>query len=788
MKTKRTHFPIIAALTLAVIAAAVVIVLATSTSAAAAPWQQVSDDVEMAPLTFLPEAACETVGDVQTCSLWASAGSVSLPGGVVVPVWGFADSAGGIPQTPGPVIRAVLGQTLVINLVNNLAGEQVSLAFPGQTGFVPDLVGVPSGGTASYTLTPTGAGTFLYEAGLTEGGARQVAMGLFGPLVVVDPNAAPVAQEVVLVFSEVDPAFNNDPLNFSMINFQTRYWLINGQAFPQTGEIAVQPGSTVLLRLLNAGVETHPIGVLGLNQQIIAADGVALDLPYSVFSAAVASGQTKETLVAIPSGVDGLVYPLYDTGLHQHNNNQRIGRQTAFGGMLAFLRVSGEATPPSEGPVASSVAVTPSKTGGAVPVELSATFTDADGDVVAFEYFTDTLGPAGTGTLVSGFTPAPSVSVSTTISVEQLAALSGGQHTFYVRGQDSFGVWGTVGSAVLTLDKAGPTILGLGISPNPTNGTRDLFISGTADDRLNGSSIIIDAEYRMDGVTWVDMAFSPTGSTYAGLSATILAADVALLSEGSHSVEIRAQDEFFNWSDPYGTTLLTLDKTGPAVQSVNLVPNLIDLSQPLPSYVRLTASITDPLSSGVQSTLVKAEGFIDVAGPYDSGFSMYSSDGMFDEITEDVYYNIPGSSFSALTPGDHLVLVRGKDKAGNWGPTMAAVITIVAQVQDDTGPVVSNVVASPNPTAGANTVLLTATATDSLSNVAGAVWFQGTTPPRKLNYMTASDGAFDSLVENVQASISVKNWKVGDYLISVRAYDAAGNWGGIVTITLTVTK
>jgi hypothetical protein len=102
--------------------------------------------------------------------------------------------------------------------------------------------------------------------------------------------------------------------------------------------------------------------------------------------------------------------------------------------------------------------------------------------------------------------------------------------------------------------------------------------------------------------------------------------------------------------------------------------------------------------------------------------------------------------------------------------------------------VVSNVDAAPNPTAGAGTVLLTATATDTQSNIAGAIWFIGTEPPRKPNYMVASDGNFNSKTENVQASINVRTWKTGTYQISVRAYDAAGNWSDIVTITLNVTK
>jgi hypothetical protein len=170
-----------------------------------------------------------------------------------------------------------------------------------------------------------------------------------------------------------------------------------------------------------------------------------------------------------------------------------------------------------------------------------------------------------------------------------------------------------------------------------------------------------------------------------------------------------------------------------------------------------------------------------------SGFALYPSDGLFNSPSEAAYYNIPGAHFATLQPGTHTVHVRGLDQAGNWGPTGSATITIVGQVADTTAPVVTNVVATPNPTGGASTVTLTAMATDTQSSIAGAVWFQGATPPknaRQIFPMTASDGTFNSLTEEVRATIDVRKWKTGTYDVSVRAYDAAGNWSSIVTIRL----
>ena len=67
----------------------------------------------------------------------------------------------------------------------------MSLTFPGQMGVIADLVGVAAGSVVTYTFSSAQPGTFLYEAGLTPNGPRQVAMGLYGGLVVRPPARRP---------------------------------------------------------------------------------------------------------------------------------------------------------------------------------------------------------------------------------------------------------------------------------------------------------------------------------------------------------------------------------------------------------------------------------------------------------------------------------------------------------------------------------------------------------------------------------------------------------------------
>jgi FtsP/CotA-like multicopper oxidase with cupredoxin domain len=781
MKTKNLKFLIMAALILAVLGFISIAAAAPGAAPAAAPAAALPEAEEM---PALEEVTCTSDGVTQTCELWAKPGTLQILSGVSVNVWGFAASADGPAQVPGPVIRANEGESLRIILHNDVAGQNIALAFPGQDGLVPDLVGVGAGGTAEYVLNGLSAGTFLYEAGLTAEGTRQVAMGLFGPLVIGQASAQ--YQEVILVFSEIDPDFNANPTSFNMIQYRPQFWLVNGRAFPFDGWIGVNAGSSVLLRYLNAGVEHHSLGLLGLDQTVMAANGETLPFPRGAVAEQLPAGDTREVLIHVPAVPNGTLFPLYNASLHQHNNNQRVTdgtRRTAFGGMLAFFQVSDGPGEDNQGPVASNVAVAPAKTNGLVEVTLTAMLTDNLENVVAIEYFIDTVGIPGGGTPIT-FAAGNPVTISEQISTAILDSLSGGQHTFYVRGMDLSGNWGAPGSAVLTLDKAGPEIAGLGLNPNPTNGSVSVVVSATADDRATGNSIVIAGEYRVDGGAWMSMDVSPTGATVAGLSATIPVETIAGLPEGSHAVEVRAQDALDNWSLVYGSAMLAIDMTGPSVPSVTLSPNTIDLSQPLPNTIRLDATVTD-----LASNVVSAEGFIDTVGAQGTGFALYPTDGLFNSTTENAYYNIPGAHFSTLSAGTHTIYVVGKDAAGNWGPAGSADLNITEGTADTTGPVVSNLVITPDPTAGASSVVLTAVATDSQSNVAGAVWFQGTTTRKaKLYAMSAVDGVFDEQSEDLIASINVRNWKAGEYQISVWAYDAKGIWGDFVTYTLVVTK
>jgi FtsP/CotA-like multicopper oxidase with cupredoxin domain len=306
--------------------------------------------------------------------------SKPLPGGANVPMWGFAScdstfTTCGAPSAPGPRIDAVPGDTLNINVQNTL-GTPVSILIPGQAGGGdPAIVGgrarsltkeTASGATETYSWTSVRAGTFLYESGTHQ--PIQVPMGLYGALVVGPGSGACTAPMVaaydtpascydadgLLFFSEIDPVQNAavaallapiDPADYpSAVDYTPKYFLINGEPYDKTAPPATitagAPGNNVLLRFLNAGLQSHAPAIIGLTMGQVAEDGN----PYpgstrQQSSTLLAAGKSLDVLVAMPAG--DATYPLFDRFLDLTNDNQPDG------GMLAYLIVgAGSGTPP----------------------------------------------------------------------------------------------------------------------------------------------------------------------------------------------------------------------------------------------------------------------------------------------------------------------------------------------------------------------------------------------------------------------------------------------------------
>jgi hypothetical protein len=146
-----------------------------------------------------------------------------------------------------------------------------------------------------------------------------------------------IGADAVLVYSEIDPALHAavDDGTYgttgptSTFDYQPKYFLINGAAFPDTTDINVGTGSDVLLRFVNAGLKVHvPTLEGGLYMDLIAEDGNPYPFPMSQYGVELPAGKTIDAVLKV--GADG-TYAIYDRALNLTN-----GAATG-GGMLTYL-------------------------------------------------------------------------------------------------------------------------------------------------------------------------------------------------------------------------------------------------------------------------------------------------------------------------------------------------------------------------------------------------------------------------------------------------------------------
>lgn len=188
----------------------------------------------------------------------------------------FVDSYSYNGQIPGPEIRVKQGDKIKIILKNELH-ESTSIHFHGvdvpfsQDG-VPFISQPPvrPGQTHEYGFTIVdGPGTFMYHS--HHNAEQQVGKGLLGAFIVEGKKNWDVEYTMVV---------GDGALGYTL----------NGKGFPATAPIVVKKGQKVLVRILNEGLQLHPMHLHGFDFQIIAQDGKYV-APYTRDTLTVAPGE-----------------------------------------------------------------------------------------------------------------------------------------------------------------------------------------------------------------------------------------------------------------------------------------------------------------------------------------------------------------------------------------------------------------------------------------------------------------------------------------------------------------
>ena len=191
-------------------------------------------------------------------------------------------------RSPVPVIRARLGDTLVVNFMNRLdtptsvhwhglhvpfdMDGALAMPMPGPSDEEHGTMQIPTDTAQRYEFSVNQAGTFWYHPHFDT--TRQVDDGLFGVIVVEDPRD-PVVEEMIVVLDAVNEqhgGIENRPAGHGYLN--TR-WRANGLRQPVW---TPQSGTVVRLRLVNASNVSYAY-LSGPDWRVIAHDQGLLASP-----------------------------------------------------------------------------------------------------------------------------------------------------------------------------------------------------------------------------------------------------------------------------------------------------------------------------------------------------------------------------------------------------------------------------------------------------------------------------------------------------------------------------
>ena len=174
-------------------------------------------------------------------------------------VWGYNGSC------PGPMIEVNQGDRVRVIFENHLPESSTihwhGLEIPVQMDGMPYISQepVPPGGQFVYEFTLHQEGTFFYHSH----GAMQEMMGMIG-LFVIHPKMAykpQIDHDFGIIMQEWAILPNSNVPNTSNMEFN---WLtFNGKAAPDTTPLVIRQGSRVKIRLVNLGMDHHPIHLHG---------------------------------------------------------------------------------------------------------------------------------------------------------------------------------------------------------------------------------------------------------------------------------------------------------------------------------------------------------------------------------------------------------------------------------------------------------------------------------------------------------------------------------------------
>ncbi len=252
----------------------------------------------------------------RTFAFSAAVSDVQLFEGRILQSWAYDGTV------PGPTLRLRLGETLRVEFRNELPdpttihwhGMRVPNAMDGVPGVTQPPI--PPGEGFTYEFTPKDPGTFWFHPHVR--GEEQVERGLYGVLIVDDPEPLPYTADVLWVLDDWRLTRDGQAID---PRFVTRGDLAHdgrwGQVIAVNGtldeRLEVAPGARIRLRLVdvaNGRVFRPDWGPL--NPEVIAVDGMYASRPLPVDGFELAPGNRLDLDLVIPPELAGQSIKIVD--------------------------------------------------------------------------------------------------------------------------------------------------------------------------------------------------------------------------------------------------------------------------------------------------------------------------------------------------------------------------------------------------------------------------------------------------------------------------------------------
>jgi FtsP/CotA-like multicopper oxidase with cupredoxin domain len=189
--------------------------------------------------------------------------------GKILNLWGYNGSA------PGPTIQVNQGDRVRIIVDNHLPeptsmhwhGFDIPFAMDGGPGLSQDAI-LP-GRRFVYEFTLQQEGTYFYHSHM----AMQEMMGMIGAFIMhpQEPYEPRADQDFAIILQEYAVLPNNPTPN--SMNMEFNWLTMNGKSGPATTPLIVRLGDRVRLRLINLGMDHHPIHMHGHQFVITGTEG-----------------------------------------------------------------------------------------------------------------------------------------------------------------------------------------------------------------------------------------------------------------------------------------------------------------------------------------------------------------------------------------------------------------------------------------------------------------------------------------------------------------------------------